>query len=121
MEVKCELITDKNLLFLYFYNESLQSLVYKYIFPEKRDFLHVQRYQYKEHKFKLSAFSNILQKPKFLNHIRMFNFEKKILFIISSAFSRILKERAENLIKTNEKGIKYAKNLLIKNIHQNGT
>ncbi len=100
MRVKYEFFSDKNIVLPYFYNEFLQSLIYEYILPERREFLHEEGYKYENRKFKLFTFSRILRHPKHLQNLRIFDFGKKISFVLSSPLNWILEETAENLIKS---------------------
>jgi len=100
MHIKISFVSDKDIILPIHYNHILQGFIYANIDSRLSEFLHNRGYTYRERKFKLFTFSNILNKAEKVNNMLKFN--RNISFIISSPMEDFCKSFANSLIQSDE-------------------
>lgn len=97
MHIKLSFKSDEDIILPAHYNHMLQGFIYANMDDKLSDFLHNQGYTYRERKFKLFTFSNILNRAEKAGNVLKFG--KNISFIISSPSEDFCKSIADSMMK----------------------
>jgi CRISPR-associated endoribonuclease Cas6 len=82
------------------YNEVLQGFIYRHLHQTIAEFLHDRGVQYKKRVFKLFTFSRLLGRLKPDGDV--FHVQPPVSLIVSSPYTEVLQDLAENLLKNPE-------------------
>lgn len=105
MLCKIKLMCENNIVLPFSYNTILQAILYKFINEDSfSKFLHDKGYLYNNRSFKMFSFSNILERPLYLDrHKKVFLLPPQISFMICSIDNEFFQYVFNAIINVDEK------------------